>query len=92
MDIGFNEISSAIIGFLFGLLISWTTKLHQPPESQIVKDMLSMLKKGKKKSNSWPPVPKQERDAEMVRQMIDLLLKKERQLNGKKENDEENSH
>ena len=86
--IGFNEIASAIIGFLFGLLVSWTTRLHQPPESEIVKDMLSMLKKrGRKKTNSLPPPTRRDVRAEVIREMIDILVKKEAQINGKDKHD-----
>lgn len=83
MDIGFNEVASAVIGFLFGLLVSWTTKLHNPPESELIRDMLDNLRKAKKKP-SWPPPPRHEQQTEMIQKMLEYLLKKEKQLNGKK--------
>lgn len=52
MEIGFVELSSCLVGFLFGLLVSWTTRLHQPPESELVKDMLKRLDIMKKKRPS----------------------------------------
>lgn len=86
--IGFHEVASAIIGFLFGLLVCWASRFPRDPESQIVRDMLDGLRsQRKKKRPSWPPPPRRDNRAELVREMIDLLVKKENQLNGKKDPD-----
>ncbi len=82
--IGFNEIACTIIGFLFGLLVSWASRFPKDPESQIVRDMLAMLKKrGRKKPNSLPPSARRTDRAQVIREMIDILTDKERQINGK---------